>query len=72
MDAGTMHVKDGGNKTLLADFEQNKDKKDENLGIKLSLDGNGNVAANDAAAATITPKYYSESNFLLLGIPTVL
>lgn len=70
-DEGTMKLKDGGNKTLIADYVVSKDIFDENTS-KFPLDGNGNIAATVNDAATITPEYYPESNFLLLGIPTVL
>ena len=72
MDKGTRHVKPGGNATLLEDLVQNKDIWDDNLKGEMPMDGNGNVAANADAAAHINPKYYQESNFLLLGIPTSL
>lgn len=71
VDMGTTHLKEGGDKDNPDHFEANKDNKDDNIGLR-PLDGDGNIAENIAAADTITPKYYPESDFLLLDIPTVL
>ena len=70
-DVGTLELKPGGVQTNPKDFIQIKDDLDENTKSR-GLNGNGAVANSAAAIATITPKYYPESNFLLLGIPTSL
>lgn len=53
----------------LADFARYKDDRGENANT--FLDGSGNPAVNEDAAADIDIIYYKESNFLELGIPTI-
>ena len=71
-DSGTRHLKKDGDKTKIENFQQNKDWTDENLGTRMPLDGDGNVAENRDDIHKITPEYYEESDFLQLGIPTTL
>lgn len=71
-DEGTLKLKDGGDKNDPRDFELILDEKKGNPVGKRFLDGNGALAASEAAAVTILVQYYTESNFLILGIPTTL
>jgi hypothetical protein len=71
LDNGLMVLKPGGDKNDPTDFIRAKDDNDENT-TRLLLDGNGAAADSRANAARLTFEYYEESNFLLLGIPTVL
>lgn len=70
IDEGTKVLQDGGNKDDPRDFIRYKDQFGENN--RVLLDGMGNALANGAAPINITVEKYDESNFLLLGIPTVL
>ncbi len=60
----------GGNRDNPKHFKVAKDDKGEILGL-IPLDGDGN-AADETNAATVTVRFYKESNFLILGIPTTI
>lgn len=73
-DAGTLvinAVAAAGTGAIAAnDIEVAKDAKGENM-PKVWLDGNGRPAA-PGAEAVITIEKYNESNFLLLGVPSII
>lgn len=70
IDEGTKVLKPGGNADDPRDFQVYKDGNGENT--RVLLDGAGSALANAASPHEIALEYYSESNFLLLGIPTSL
>ena len=70
IDEGTKVLKVGGNKNNPNDFEVYKDVNGENT--RVFLDGNGSALGEGLDPVEIEIKYYKESNFLTLGIPTSL
>lgn len=70
IDEGTKVLKIGGDKTNPNDFEVYKDVNGENT--RVFLDGNGSALGPGANPVEIDIKYYKESNFLSLGIPSSL
>lgn len=73
VDEGYKVLKAGGDKTDPADFNIHKDNRDENTTVPIMLDGNG-ALNNDPSVPVFIPtvQLYGESNFLTLGIPTIL
>lgn len=71
-DEGMMELKFQGDKTDQDDFERIKDENDDIVSSPRFLDGSGAQAAAPSKenAAQINVQYYTESNFLSLGIPT--
>jgi len=69
-DEGTKILSKGGDKDEPRDFEVYKDVNGENT--RVFLDGEGNPLEKGEDPVEIDIKYYSESNFSTLGIPTTL
>lgn len=72
VDAGFKKYKGSGSRNDPANFVVVKDDNDENTPEKILLDGNGDPLTDPSSPVYIGPvQLYDESNFLLLGIPSV-
>jgi len=71
-DEGTRHLIDNplNDPPKVSDFEQNKDKNDDNVSTVLPLKADGSIANDPADGNILQPEVYEESDFTLLGIPT--
>ncbi len=70
-EEGTKTLKAGGTITDPSDWEVAKDDNDETT-VTIPLNAAGAQATSAGDVATRTVEYYSESNFLTLGIPTTI
>jgi hypothetical protein len=70
LDEGSKVLCKGGDKTNPKHFAQYKDINNENA--RLILDGNGEAWDGTGSPGTVDVKFYTESNFLTLGIPATL
>jgi len=68
IDEGTKELKPGGDPNDPRDFQVYKDGNGENT--RVLLDGAGKALTAEADPFEIDLKYYKESNFGLLGLPT--
>ena len=73
VDAGFKVYKGTGSRSDPANFVVHKDENGENTPEKILLDGNGDPLTDPSNPVFLDPvELYDESNFLLLGIPTIL